>query len=949
MIFIKKITAIMLSAILIISMAYTLSAELNDESAKVPFNELVYQNETEYRGEGMVIAVIDKGFYIENTHWALTDDNTAKITESTLNSLKNELNAKKFNYHNAKIPFVYNYMTNNSIVETDDIHGTHIAGIIGANDVISETGFRGIVPEAQMLFMSVFSDDGISDTAGICAAIEDAITLGADVINLSLGIVGGLENGYPFDPELAETLNMAEEAGIMVVCAAGNSGSNYKGSRYSMEYNMNLPLVSIIDNGTIAAPAIIESTIAVGSTASDYSLYYNYITLSDTESTKIKFTDTTATELPELGGSFTELFDGKTLEYVVIPGLGSEEDFDGIDVNGKLALIKRGELNFTDKLLNAESAGAIGAIIYNNIPKAGADTNMIIEGANIPAIFISMEDGLLMADVSTIDKSVFIEDGLSEYFMIQNQNTPLALSSIGPTPNLRLKPDVMAIGNDILSLGENGEMARLTGSSMSAACVSGITTMLKQYLRANDMPENSSFIRALIINSALPASSENVLFSPRIQGGGNINFDSLINTKVLITDGNETLKAKIELGDKLSKSFKIDYTLTNLTDTDQKINLKAALLTDNYLPFVDESDTLTYFISEVNAPVKNGSVYADTRYTNINIYSSGYSDYIIDLKAGETRDLTLSVILSDSFIKENSKIFTNGFFIDGFIIAEVIGTDSVSSIPFMGFYGDWANLQAIENTSYDNNLTYFDMTFMYTYIDYGGMMLEWQLGRNFINYEVMPQTKYISFSPNFDFLADDLYLSLALLRPCLLKYLALTDSDGQIIDVLDEPVLLQKSISTADNFNIISLLVWTGDDGVNPLYIYPDGEYYLTIIVQPLYGEADEQTLVIPFTLDTQSPELLSYEITENEESYRLVIECSDNHYIQAATFYDTYNGIYLDIPYTIDGEINETVTFEVNLEEFIDAETHYLYIDLYDYAFNSSTHKIDLSSITGG
>ena len=50
-------------------------------------------------------------------------------------------------------------------------------------------------------------------------------------------------------------------------------------------------------------------------------------------------------------------------------GLGSDEDFEGVDVKGKIALMGRGENSFEDKETNAAERGAIGAVVYNNEPR----------------------------------------------------------------------------------------------------------------------------------------------------------------------------------------------------------------------------------------------------------------------------------------------------------------------------------------------------------------------------------------------------------------------------------------------------------------------------------------------------------------------------------------------------------------------------------------------------
>jgi aminopeptidase YwaD len=78
---------------------------------------------------------------------------------------------------------------------------------------------------------------------------------------------------------------------------------------------------------------------------------------------------------------------------LVYSGIGGTDDFAGIDVTGKIALIRRGEYTFGEKVRNAAAAGAAGAIIFNNIMEEGFIMATLGEPANIPAIEIHPEDG----------------------------------------------------------------------------------------------------------------------------------------------------------------------------------------------------------------------------------------------------------------------------------------------------------------------------------------------------------------------------------------------------------------------------------------------------------------------------------------------------------------------------------------------------------------------------
>ena len=108
-------------------------------------------------------------------------------------------------YLNTKLPFAYNYKDTDYDVTHDNDeegeHGSHVAGIATANSWLYNAAndtygkatdycfMQGVAPEAQLLTMKVFGKGGSPYDSDYFAAIEDAIILGADVVNLSLGSV----------------------------------------------------------------------------------------------------------------------------------------------------------------------------------------------------------------------------------------------------------------------------------------------------------------------------------------------------------------------------------------------------------------------------------------------------------------------------------------------------------------------------------------------------------------------------------------------------------------------------------------------------------------------------------------------------------------------------------------------------------------------------------------
>jgi len=85
-------------------------------------------------------------------------------------------------------------------------HGTHVAGIV-----------RLAAPGTTVLPYRVLDDDGVGDVVLVAEAIRMAVAAGADVLNSSFGTTADSEL-------LDEVVEDAQEAGVVVVGAAGNDG-----------------------------------------------------------------------------------------------------------------------------------------------------------------------------------------------------------------------------------------------------------------------------------------------------------------------------------------------------------------------------------------------------------------------------------------------------------------------------------------------------------------------------------------------------------------------------------------------------------------------------------------------------------------------------------------------------------------------------------------------------
>jgi subtilisin family serine protease len=99
-----------------------------------------------------------------------------------------------------------------------DYHGTHVAGIAGAEGNNS-TGVAGVCWNSKLMALKAFDSEGNATTANIVSAIDYAVDKGADVINCSFGSTA-------YSGSIYSAIADAQDAGVLVVCAAGNYNYN---------------------------------------------------------------------------------------------------------------------------------------------------------------------------------------------------------------------------------------------------------------------------------------------------------------------------------------------------------------------------------------------------------------------------------------------------------------------------------------------------------------------------------------------------------------------------------------------------------------------------------------------------------------------------------------------------------------------------------------------------
>lgn len=438
-------------------------------------------------GDGVVVAVIDTG--VDYTHPAFGGQPTAP---------------------NEKVLYAVS-LTGEPPLDNFG-HGTHVAGII-AGDLYKGTPrgdsqMQGVAPKAKLLAYKVLTGRGSGTSSNIILAMEDAVKRGAHVLNMSLGD----NQADPHSPEAIAASN-AMKAGSVVCVAAGNAGPA---------------------RGTVGSPGTAPEVVTVGASTDDsVTAQFAHLQAPGAAAEPIP--------LRSMHGSSVLVGLDHPLHYVKC-GLGhSPSDFPAV-VKGNIALIKRGQIPFSDKGKAAQAAGAAAVIIYNNQPGPFFGS---VDGVNTPVVSISAEDGQRLLDLG-FDASGLSKATLQLDDKLVPQGDHLAeFSSRGPAGSAGLKPEVCAPGVSVLSttilppmaLDPNNSMAnpsgytKASGTSMATPHIAGVAALMRQAQPKWD----TAMIKAALVNTAKLMDGQGGVLD---QGAGRVQpVVAAATPAVLVTQG----------------------------------------------------------------------------------------------------------------------------------------------------------------------------------------------------------------------------------------------------------------------------------------------------------------------------------------------------------------------------------------------------------------------------
>ena len=515
-------------------------------------------------GKGIKIAILDSG--IDQTHPAFQDSTLPKLAGFPLCTAGHPEDCA---YTSNKVIVARSYvrmlgagsnprdpavdsMPDDYSPRDRDGHGTAVASCAAANSTatpaITTTGgpltITGMAPKAYLGNYKITGSPGVLDGASdavLIQAIDDALADGMDIASVSLGgpaltaaldtgSICGLANGPTnyCDP-VAAAFEAAVKAGMVVVAAVGNDGS---GGYYYPTFN------------SISSPASAPSVIGVGATVNSH-------VFGPTVSVNAASAPSSLKGIPAQGSDAVFPYANNPsyqVSDIVFPAVSAplvdvaQTGNDGYacttlaagSLNGAFALIERGPAGTTTctfnlKVSNAQAAGAIGVIFYmydssapinpegmglyySSNPLYGPVVVMISNAAGValkqyidqhPGQSVTIDTAGIEQDMATYDQVAGLTVGANMF---------AGYSSMGPTPDGAIKPDLVAtsgfdydsydLGPDyndpdlpvpgaiylaVQSFDPNGELfstsrysAAVAGTSFSTPITAGAAALVKQ-------------------------------------------------------------------------------------------------------------------------------------------------------------------------------------------------------------------------------------------------------------------------------------------------------------------------------------------------------------------------------------------------------------------------------------------------------------------------------------
>jgi subtilisin family serine protease len=526
-------------------------------------------------------------------------------------------------------------------------HGSHVAGIVGANGVV-----KGVAPEVTFGAYRVFGCEGSTYSDIMIAAMERALADGMQVLNMSIGS----SYQWPEYPTATAADRLVNQR-MVVVASIGNSGANGLYSASAPGVGQKVIGVASFDNTRIAQGAFAISP----------------------DGRLIGYNPATGAPPAPLEGTLPMAAPTPVNACPVVVGGHYVSPFAPGSLTGKAALVDRGTCSFYWKARFAMEAGAAAVIIANNVPGQLYPTVATSGGASFTPIPCPHADFPTCPAVTVPTVAILQSDGATIRTRLAGGPVDLTwtdqtVSSVNPTgglissfssyglsPDLALKPDIGAPGGSIWSTYpiEKGSYANLSGTSMASPHVAGAAALLLQAKPHTP----SQAMRGILQNSADPKvwwGNPGLGFLDNVhrQGAGMLDIDDAILATTKIEP------AKFATGEGEAGPFTQTLRIEN-----------------------NAADPVTYDLSYVNALSTGGVITPSFHTSNATVAFSAPS---VTVPGFGYAWVTATITPATSP--------ANGQY-GGFIVFAPQGGGQAYRVPFAGFVGDYQGIQVLAPTA----------------------------------------------------------------------------------------------------------------------------------------------------------------------------------------------------------------------------------------------------------
>jgi lactocepin len=828
-----------------------------------------------YEGEGLLVAIVDSG--LDYTHQDMTLTEKGKQKEKwTQEAIQGKLAETEVNevFYSEKVPTGYDWADEDTDViprgQKGSPHGMHVAGTVGANGDEANDGVQGIAPGVQLLAEKVFSDNGGGAYEDdIIAGIEHAVTMGADVINMSLGSDAGFV-GEENDP-IQKSIREATEQGTLVVVAGGNSSYSTKNNLLQSALN---PYAENPDIGTVGEPSVSPFALSV---ASYENSNIHMSTLAEENGLELPYQDQTQYKF-KLSKVLTA---GESYEMVFV-GEGKTADFVGKDVAGKIVVAKPKQPYATYTFIQSEAKkkGAKAVILVP--PSQMADYPYVyLSTIYTPAATTSKEAGDALIAKLTSGQSVQMKMAKGKYIDNPDKNTISDFSSYGAPHTLDFKPEISAPGGNIYSTVPGNEYQIMSGTSMATPHVAGGSALLLQALYEKGLSQSKETALkakiALMNTSKLlqdPRTNNELPYSPRVQGSGLMQIQNAIKTPVLVTSEKTPLEQAGAVALKEIKSdnaqFKLNVeALQNLDVKDLEYTVYVDVLTDGRETKEFDLDNdgtvdMKEYLTLTSTRVQGASVLVNGEKVT---HTEGKT---LKIKPGQEKNLDVQISLPSSL--------KQGTFVEGYVRLVPTGKNSDSAVPltvpYMGFYGKWDQSQNIDPVAWDKD-AFLGYTVLWNDEPFseGTFPLGYDPRKGTFN------TDRIVISPNSIY--PGVFATFTTLRNLGKTEMYVENKKGELVQYLGDfseytgkPWKFRKNIMAFRNY-LNGGYLWDVKDKNGKAV--EDGTYNYVIKSTLDYKDAKPQEVKIPVNVDSVAPVVSDIQVQPKDGQYEISFKAVDN------------------------------------------------------------------------